>query len=95
MTATPISNVSCDEPAAVVVEPSPISATGFGRQPRYYIRCTQDRAIPLAGQDFMIDAVDAALGGETQVMTLDSSHSPFLSQPQTLADSLARIALTL
>jgi len=26
--------------------------------PRHYIRCTQDRAIPLAGQDHMIATVD-------------------------------------
>ncbi|PTY36800.1 hypothetical protein BGP77_05810 [Saccharospirillum sp. MSK14-1] len=90
-----LSHLHCDEPASVVMEPSPISVGGFGRQPRHYIRCTEDRAIPIAGQDFMIDAVDDALGGKTQVMTLNCSHSPFLSQPEALANALAQIALTL
>lgn len=90
-----LQHLHCDEPVNVVLEPSPISAQGFGRQRRYYIRCSQDRAIPLSGQDFMIDAVDTAMGSETQLATLDSSHSPFLSQPQALADVLLRIALTL
>jgi len=85
----------CDEPISVVVELSPISAERWGRQPRHYIRCTQDRAIPITGQNFMIDEVDAAFGGKTNVMTLDSSHSPFLSQPQALADALTSVALTL
>ncbi|WP_157954250.1 alpha/beta fold hydrolase [Saccharospirillum mangrovi] len=90
-----LAQLHCDEPAAVVVEPSPISPEGFGRQPRYYIRCTQDRAIPLAGQNFMVDAVDTALGGQTQVYSLNSSHSPFYSQPEALADMLTAIALDL
>lgn len=90
-----LQHLHCDEPAAVVVEASPISAAGFGRQRRYYIRCTNDRAIPLAGQDFMIEAVDAAIGGKTQQYSLDSSHSPFLSQPERLAAILGNIALQL
>lgn len=90
-----LTQLHCDEPASVALQPSPISHRGFGRSPRHYIRCTQDRAIPLAGQDFMIDEVDRALGSETQVMTLESSHSPFLSQPDALAHALTRIALWL
>ena len=59
--------------------------------PRHYIRCTQDHAIPLAGQDHMIAAVDRATGGKTTTHTLESSHSPFLSQPAALSQILMDI----
>jgi hypothetical protein len=61
--------------------------------PRHYIRCTQDRAIPLTGQDHMVATVDAALGGRTIIHTLESSHSPFLSQPDTLSKILIDICV--
>jgi hypothetical protein len=61
--------------------------------PRHYIRCTQDRAIPLTGQDHMIATVDGAIGGKTTTHTLESSHSPFLSQPATLSKILMDICV--
>jgi pimeloyl-ACP methyl ester carboxylesterase len=79
----------CDEANAGAAAPSQITAARFGTVPRHYIRCTQDRAIPLAGQDHMIATVDAAIGGRTTTHTLHSSHSPFLSQP----DNLSRILI--
>lgn len=82
----------CDEPVGVCLEPSPVTADRFGRVRRVYIRCLHDNAITIVGQDFMIAAVDGALGGRTEVHTLKSSHSPFLSQPRELAATLAKIA---
>ena len=55
----------------------------------HYIRCTENRAIPLATQDFMIAAVDGALGGRARVHSLTAGLSPFYSQPMLLADLLA------
>jgi pimeloyl-ACP methyl ester carboxylesterase len=89
--AVAIPSLHCDEPAGVAVNPSPITADRFGRVPRHYIRCVEDRAIPLAGQDFMIAAVDAAIGGKTKVRTLAASHSPFYSQPDKLVEALTEI----
>lgn len=40
------SQLHCDEPVGAVT-PSGITPGRFGRVPRHYIRCTQDRAIPL------------------------------------------------
>ncbi|WP_443750315.1 alpha/beta fold hydrolase [Asticcacaulis solisilvae] len=82
----------CDEPNGGAVTPSQITPGRFGAVPRHYIRCTQDHAVPLAGQDHMIALVDAAIGGLTIIHTLDSSHSPFLSQPAALFRILADIA---
>ena len=87
------SQLHCDESNAGAVAPSEITPGRFGTVPRHYIRCTQDRAIPLAGQDHMIATVDGAIGGKAITHTLESSHSPFLSQPATLAKILIDICV--
>src|SRR5262249_53970383 len=85
------SQLHCDEPNAGALAASEITRGRFGKVPRHYIRCTQDRAIPLTGQDHMIAMVDGAIGGKTTTHTLESSHSPFLSQPATLSKILIGI----
>jgi pimeloyl-ACP methyl ester carboxylesterase len=87
------SQLHCDESNAGGLAPSEITPARFGTVPRHYIRCTQDRAIPLAGQDHMIEIVDAAIGGKTTIHTLESSHSPFLSQPAALSKILIDIGV--
>lgn len=82
------SQLHCDESNAGAFAPSEITPERFGTVPRHYIRCTQDRAVPVTGQDHMIAAVDAAIGGKTVTHTLESSHSPFLSQPAALSNIL-------
>lgn len=84
------SQLHCDEPVGAVT-PSGITPGRFGTVPRHYIRCTLDRAIPLAGQDHMIATVDGAIGGKTTIHTLETSHSPFLSQPAALSKILSGI----
>ncbi len=87
------SQLHCDESNAGALAPSEITPGRFGTVPRHYIRCTQDRAIPLTGQDHMIATVDAAIGGKTMTHTLESSHSPFLSQPAALSKILIDIGV--
>jgi pimeloyl-ACP methyl ester carboxylesterase len=82
----------CDEPNAGALAPSGITPERFGTVPRHYIRTTRDCAVPLAGQDRMIATVDGAIGGRTITHSLDSSHSPFLSQPAALSTMLLDIA---
>ncbi len=81
----------CDESNAGAVAPSEITPERFGTLPRHYIRCKQDRAVPLTGQDHMIATVDRSIGGKTTTHTLESSHSPFLSQPTNLSKILIDI----
>ena len=64
-----------------IEDPSPALAL-----PRHYIACAMDRAIPLALQRKLTEDWQ---GGE--VVTLPSSHSPFLSMPGRLADTIARL----
>jgi len=87
------SQLHCDESNAGALAPSEITPGRFGTVPRHYIRCTQDRAIPLTGQDHMIATIDRAIGGKTTTHTLESSHSPFLSQPAKLAKMLIDIGV--
>jgi pimeloyl-ACP methyl ester carboxylesterase len=86
------SQLHCDEPNGGALTPSEITPDRFGTVPRHYIRTTQDRAVPLTGQDHMIAAVDGTIGSMTITHTMDSSHSPFLSQPDALSAILLDIA---
>ena len=85
------SQLHCDESNAGALAPSQITRGRFGMVARHYIRCTQDRAVPLTGQDHMVATVDDAIGGTTRTHTLESSHSPFLSQPAALSKILIDI----
>jgi len=71
------------QPAATPVH---TTAERFGRVPRVYIECTEDRAIPIARQRAM-----AAAFPPIEVHTLSTSHSPFFSAPDALADILATL----
>jgi pimeloyl-ACP methyl ester carboxylesterase len=79
------SQLHYDESNACALALSEITPGRFGTVRRHYIRCTQDRAIPLTGQDHMIATVDGAIGGKTTTHTLESSHSP---QPAALSKIL-------
>jgi pimeloyl-ACP methyl ester carboxylesterase len=91
--AQAVSQLHCDESNAGALALSDITSDRFGTVPRHYIRCTRDRAIPLAGQDHMVATVDRSVGGKTATYTLDSSHSPFLSQPEALSKILIDIGV--
>jgi pimeloyl-ACP methyl ester carboxylesterase len=86
------SQLHCDEPNGGALAPSEITPGRFGTVRRHYIRTTQDRAVPLAGQDHMIAAIDNTIGGTTITHTMESSHSPFLSQPAALSKILLDIS---
>ncbi len=58
----------------------------FGRLPRHYVECLQDRAIDIGTQRAMHAKLPCT------VHVLDASHSPFYSMPDRLVDVLARIA---
>jgi pimeloyl-ACP methyl ester carboxylesterase len=58
----------------------------FGRVPRHYVECLQDRAIDISSQREMHAKQSCT------VHTLDSSHSPFYSMPDALVDVLERVA---
>ena len=68
------------EPLKPLVTPLKVTAQRFGRVPRAYIECLQDRTVTPSAQRRM----QAELPCDP-VLTLESDHSPFLSHPQELA----------
>ena len=63
------------------------SDAGWGSIPRAYIECTEDRAIPIAQQRACWEAHPC-----DTVITMETSHSPFMSAPEALADHLHSLA---
>ncbi|HEX2053492.1 MAG TPA: alpha/beta fold hydrolase [Actinomycetota bacterium] len=70
------------DPLTPVTETLELSDAGYGQLHRHYIRCSQDRAITPFLQEEMLK------NDPCESSTLDSSHSPFLSQPEELVASL-------
>jgi pimeloyl-ACP methyl ester carboxylesterase len=90
--ALELTHMHCDEPVQPFLTPSVMTAERFGRVPRHYLGTLEDRAIPIAAQDVMISAVDIAMGNLTHAKTLATSHAPYLSQPDAVAETLLAIA---
>jgi pimeloyl-ACP methyl ester carboxylesterase len=70
------------EPLAVVATPVATSPARFGRVPRSYIECTDDRALGPSLQRRMHGAQPC------RVAQLASSHSPFFSRPDELVRAI-------
>ena len=71
------------EPNAPVDTALETSEENFGRVRRVYIECLKDRAISPALQKKMYTAIPCQ-----KVITMETSHSPFLSAPDKLVDHL-------
>ncbi|MGV0848920.1 alpha/beta fold hydrolase [Mycolicibacterium phlei] len=69
---------------------TPVSVSRFWSAdlPRSFIRCLQDRSMPR----WLADTVTRRLGVEQ--LTIDASHSPFLSRPRELAELLVHATTT-
>ena len=73
------------EPSAPLMYELEITDENFGSIPKYYIECTEDRAIPIEIQRAMYhDKVEG-------VFTINSSHTPNFSQPEKVAEILLNI----
>jgi pimeloyl-ACP methyl ester carboxylesterase len=72
-------------PQATIIPKTPVSTTPerWGRLPRAYIQCTEDRAIPLKNQEYFCNNHPC-----DPVIKMTTSHSPFMSEPEALADHL-------
>lgn len=82
-----------DVPVGPFATPITTTAERWGSVRRHYIKCLQDQAIMPALQQRFIDEADAAVRSRpTVVHQMNTSHSPFMSQPRALAEILAKIA---
>ena len=68
-------------------EPVSTSDEGWGSVPRIYIECTKDQTLLLAVQRQMVSQSPCE-----RVITLQTSHSPFVSAPAELAAALLSVA---
>ena len=75
-------------PQAAAPLATPVNTTeeNFGRVPRVYIACSRDKAISPSIQENLYTALPCE-----KVITLDTSHSPFFSAPEELANHLLSI----
>jgi pimeloyl-ACP methyl ester carboxylesterase len=71
---------------AALMTPVHITPERFGRVPRVYIECTDDRALSIEIQRDMISK-----SPPVDVRSLPASHSPFLSMPDRLAGVMANL----
>jgi pimeloyl-ACP methyl ester carboxylesterase len=75
------------EPVESGITPLELSEENFGRIPRFYIECTEDRAVTPFIQRKMYTETPCE-----KVYSMATSHSPFFSQPKELTDILCEIA---
>lgn len=77
----------CPQATGLLDTPVNTSDENFGRVPRYYIECSEDRALCHEYQKIMVESKPG-----TKTFVLEASHSPFFSMPRELADILIQIA---
>ena len=75
------------EPFVTGVTPLQLTDDNFGRVPRFYIECTEDRAVTPFIQQKMYHDTPCE-----KVYKLATSHSPFFSKPLELVETLLKIA---
>ncbi len=75
------------EPMASALNPLRLTQEKFGTVPRYYIECTEDRAVTPFIQQRMYKETPCL-----EVFTMRTGHSPFFSQPNELCSILCKIA---
>lgn len=84
-----ISLLTPDAPIGIATEKFIVSRERFGAIPHTYVRCGRDRTVRPALQDRFIREIDEISDASTAVIPLDTSHSPFLSQPVAVAEAIA------
>jgi pimeloyl-ACP methyl ester carboxylesterase len=78
----------CLQPSLPFITPVRITEDNFGRVPRVYIETLKDNAISIGGQREMYTKTPCQ-----QVITMDTDHSPFFSQPEVLFSHLNNLDL--
>jgi len=77
----------CHEPVESGITPLQLTEENFGSVPRYYIECTEDRAVTPFIQQKMYEETPCK-----KIYRMATSHSPFFSQPEALTEIFCEIA---
>ena len=88
-----ISLLGTDGPAGLAAPAFEVTRSRYGAIPHAYVMCTRDNMLRIALQRRLVKEIDAVSARPTVVTELDSSHSPFLSQPAALAEFIASLEL--
>ncbi|GAA3748894.1 alpha/beta fold hydrolase [Salinactinospora qingdaonensis] len=84
--------LSPDAPAGIALGATTLTREGWGSVSRTYVTCARDMAIrPALQQKFIAEADAAFPDNPTSVVTLDASHSPFLSMPGEVAAIVGKL----
>jgi hypothetical protein len=75
------------EPVITGMTPLQLTEKNYGRVPRFYIECTEDRAVTSFIQRKMYAETPCQ-----KVYSMATSHSPFFSKPQELSAIFCEIA---
>jgi pimeloyl-ACP methyl ester carboxylesterase len=75
------------EPTGPFNTPLNVTPERFGRVPRRYIRTQQDRAVTPMLQEAMLAKVPCE-----RVVSMNTSHTPFLTAPEELAENLVTLS---
>ncbi len=78
-------NCHSDEPLSLFNFKLEFDAVAFEAIPRHYIVTTQDQAIPVEAQEFMINEIDKHYLGKTNILRIESGHSPMMTHPEKLS----------
>lgn len=81
------SSLLCAEPSWPALARVRTTAERFGTVPRAYVRLTQDRAVSLAMQDRLIDAMPPQ-----RVESIEASHSAYFSKPDALVRAILSVS---
>lgn len=71
------------------LEPLKLTEENYGSVPRYYIECTEDKAVTPFIQQKMYSEITCK-----KVYQMQTSHSPFFSKPKELCDIFLEIAFS-
>jgi pimeloyl-ACP methyl ester carboxylesterase len=77
----------CPEPLGPLNTPASVTEARWGRVPRAFIACSDDKVLTPERQQAMLATTPC-----DPVLTLDSDHSPFLSMPEELAALMMQVA---
>ncbi|ULQ51720.1 alpha/beta fold hydrolase [Flavihumibacter fluvii] len=77
------------ESVATGITPLQLTETNYGSLPKYYIECTEDRAVTPFIQQKMYTETPCK-----KVYQMATSHSPFFSKPKELCSILTEIAIS-
>ena len=66
---------------------TPLTFTAYKHHPTAYLYCTNDQALPYEVQQMMV----GGCGVDVQTFSCMAGHSPFLSQPQAVLDTVKKL----